>query len=290
MKKVLITGKNSYIGTSFKNWLMKEPNKYEVYEIDLKNDAWKEKSFNGYDVLFHVAGIAHVSSDPKLEALYYKVNRDLTIETAEKAKVDGVKQFIFMSSIIVYGDSYEVRKIIDKDTIPAPSNFYGDSKLQAENGIRHLESKDFKIVILRPPMIYGKGSRGNYTKLSALAKKVPIFPDIDNQRSMLHIDNLCEHIKLIIDNDEEGIFFPQNTDYVKTSEMVKLISEVNGKSIILTKKFNYILKKISGRTPLFNKIFGNLAYDKDMSKYKKKYQIRNLRESILLTELEKREL
>jgi len=200
MKKILITGANSYIGTSLEKWLEQYPEKYSVDTIDMKDKRWKEKSFTGYDVVFHVAGIAHISTDPKMEDLYYKVNRDLAIVTAKKAKKEGVKQFIFMSSIIVYGDSSSDKRIIDRNTIPKPSNFYGDSKLQAEKGIKPLESDEFKIVILRPPMIYGKDSKGNYPKLAKAAKKLPIFPDIDNQRSMLHIDNLCEFIKLMIDN------------------------------------------------------------------------------------------
>jgi nucleoside-diphosphate-sugar epimerase len=240
MKRVLITGKNSYIGTSLKNWLMREPDKYKVDTVDMKDGSWKEKDFSQYDVVFHVAGIAHVSSDPKMEDLYYKVNRDLTIETAEKAKVEGVKQFIFMSSIIVYGDSSSSKRVIDRNTIPTPSNFYGNSKLQAEEGIKHLESDDFKIVVLRPPMIYGKGSKGNYPKLAKAAQKLPVFPNIDNERSMLHIDNLCEFIKLMIDNKESGLFFPQNKEYVKTSEMVKLIAEVHGKKICLEGSLEFL--------------------------------------------------
>lgn len=221
MKHVLITGKNSYIGTSVEKWLMREPDKYQVDTIDMVDGSWKQKDFSQYDVVFHVAGIAHVSSDPKMESLYYKVNRDLAIETAAKAKTDGVAQFIFMSSIIVYGDSSSHKRVIDRTTVPNPSNFYGDSKLQAEEGIRALETDLFKVVILRPPMIYGKGSKGNYPRLASLARKTPIFPDIDNERSMLHIDNLVEYIKLMIDYGESGLFLPQNAEYVKTSEMVR---------------------------------------------------------------------
>ena len=113
MKKVLITGKDSYIGISLEQWLMKEPDNYQVDTVDMKDESWKEKDFSEYDTVFHVAGIAHVSSDPKMEELYYKVNRDLTIETAKKAKAEGVKQFIFMSSIIVYGDSSSNKRIIN---------------------------------------------------------------------------------------------------------------------------------------------------------------------------------
>ncbi|MGI6441721.1 MAG: NAD-dependent epimerase/dehydratase family protein [Peptoniphilaceae bacterium] len=284
MKRVLITGKNSYIGTSLKNWLMREPDKYKVDTVDMKDGSWKEKDFSQYDVVFHVAGIAHVSSDPKMEDLYYKVNRDLTIETAEKAKVEGVKQFIFMSSIIVYGDSSSSKRVIDRNTIPTPSNFYGNSKLQAEEGIKHLESDDFKIVVLRPPMIYGKGSKGNYPKLAKAAQKLPVFPNIDNERSMLHIDNLCEFIKLMIDNKESGLFFPQNKEYVKTSEMVKLIAEVHGKKIWMTRIFNPVLRLMFG-IGIVNKVFGNLVYEQSMSDYDKvNYRIRLFEESIELTE------
>lgn len=223
MKKILITGKNSYIGTSLDKWLMKDSDKYKVDSISVKGDSWKSNDFSQYDVVFHVAGIAHVSSDPKMEELYFKINRDLTIEIARKAKVEGVNQFIFMSSIIVYGDGSSSKRIIGKDTNPMPSNFYGNSKLQAEEGIKILESDDFKIVVLRPPMIYGKGSKGNYPKLAKLAKLTPIFPDFYNERSMIHIDNLCEFLKVMIDKEESGLFFPQNKEYVQTSELVKKI-------------------------------------------------------------------
>jgi nucleoside-diphosphate-sugar epimerase len=161
--------------------------------------------------VFYVAGIEHVSSDPKMENLYYKVNTDITIETAKKAKAEGVKQFIFMSSIIVYGDSNSSKRVIDSNTVPTPSNFYGNSKLQAEEGIKNLESDYFKIVVLRPPMIYGRGSKGNYPRLAKLAKKIPVFLDIDNERSMLHIDNLCEFLRVMIDYEESRLFFPQNS-------------------------------------------------------------------------------
>jgi UDP-glucose 4-epimerase len=284
MKNILITGKNSYIGTSLENWLMKEPDKYKVDTVDMKDRSWKEKDFSQYDVVFHVAGIAHVSSDPKMEDLYYKVNRDLTIETAKKAKAEGVKQFIFMSSIIVYGDSSSSKRVIDRNTVPTPSNFYGNSKLQAEEVIKDLESDDFKIVVLRPPMIYGKGSKGNYPRLAKMAKKIPIFPNIDNERSMLHIDNLCEFIKVMIDHKETGLHFPQNKEYVKTSELVRTIAEVHGKKIIMTKVFNPVLRLMFG-IGIVNKVFGNLVYEKSMSDYDKaNYRIRDFRESIELTE------
>lgn len=289
MKKILITGKDSYIGIALEQWLMKEPENYKVDTVEMKDEGWKEKDFSEYDTVFHVAGIAHVSSDPKMEDLYYKINRDLTIETATKAKKEGVKQFIFMSSIIVYGDSSSGKRIITRDINPVPSNFYGNSKLQAEVGIRNLESDEFRIVVLRPPMIYGKNSKGNYPVLSKFARKMPIFPDFENERSMLHIDNLCEFIKVMVDYNESGLYFPQNKEYVKTSEMVKMIAQAHGKNIKLTKLFNPILKLAFG-VGIVKKVFGNLVYEKSMSVYDKaNYQVRPFKETIELTELEKKE-
>ncbi len=286
MKKILITGANSYIGTSFEKWVQQWPDSYSVDTVDMIDGTWKEKDFSKYDVVFHVAGIAHVSKDPKMEKLYYKINTDLTIETAKKAKSEGVKQFIFMSSIIVYGDSSYInqKRVIDRDTVPMPSNFYGNSKLQAEKGINQLNDGKFKVVVLRPPMIYGKDSKGNYPRLAKMAQKLPIFPDVDNERSMLHIDNLCEFIKLMVDNEEEGLFFPQNKEYVRTSELVHLIAEVHGKKIVLTKLFNPLLRILGIKLGIVNKVFGNLVYDKLISDYKESYIINTLYESVLVTE------
>lgn len=287
MKKILITGVNSYIGTSLANWLKMDNDRYSIDMISIKDNLWKEKDFSRYDVVFHVAGLAHVSTDPRMEALYYKVNRDITIEICKKAKRDGVRQFIFMSSIIVYADSGSInqKRIIDKNTVPDPTNFYGKSKLQAEQGIMSLQDDSFKVVIIRAPMIYGKGSKGNYSRLAKIARKLPVFPDIDNERSMLHIDNLCEFIRVIIKNVESGIFYPQNKEYIKTSEMVRLIAEIHDEKIKLTRIFNPVLRFLGKRIGIVNKVFGNLVYEKSMSEYKENYRIRDLKESIIATEV-----
>ena len=281
MKRILITGANSYIGSSFEEWLKKYLDDYSVDTLGTKDEEWRKKDFSGYDAVFHVAGIAHVDvkkATEETKELYYKINRDLTIEIAKKAKEEGVSQFIFMSSIIVYGDSAPIgqKKVITKETIPIPSNYYGDSKLQAEKGILPMQSEDFNVVVLRPPMIYGKGSKGNYQKLAKLAKVCPIFPDVNNERSMLHIDNLCEFVRLMIDNKEKGLFFPQNEEYVKTSGMVELIAEVHGKKIKMTRIFNPVLRVISSKIKFINKVFGNLVYDKIISEYKSHYFMRTM--------------
>jgi len=285
MKKVLITGANSYIGTSVEKWLIKEPENYQVNTIDMQDGNWRDYDFSPYDVIFHVAGIAHVSADPKLKDLYYKVNTDLTIETAKKAKNEKVKQFIFMSSIIVYGDSSAKNRVITRDTVPTPSNFYGDSKLQAEKGIVPLRDENFKVVILRPPMIYGPGSKGNYPRLSKLAQKTPIFPDFPNQRSMLFIDNLSEFIKLMIINEESGLFFPQNMEYFSTTELVRQIAKVYNHKIFFIKIFNPFIS-LFFKSQTVKKVFGNLIYAKDNDgNFELEYCSTDFDESIIKTEL-----
>lgn len=279
-KRILITGSGSYVGKNLIEWLSQSDDQYEIEEISVRGDEWKKKDFSKFDSVLHVAGIAHVLTDPKMEEQYYKVNRDLTIEVAGHAKSKGVKQFIFMSSIIVYGDSSSDKRVIDRNTVPKPSNFYGNSKLQAEKGLKFLESEKFKIAVIRPPMIYGKNSKGNYPKLAKAAKVLPVFPDFENERSMLHIDNLSEFLRLIVENEESGLFFPQNREYVKTSEMVKDIAQVHGKEIKLVKIFNIVLKPMIGKVNVVNKVFGNLIYDKSISTYKENYQIVNLKDSV----------
>ena len=299
MKRILITGQGSYIGTTVERYLQEynASQGRELYRIDtisLLEDSWKNYDFAPYDAIFHVAGIAHadvgnVSEETK--ALYYQVNRDLALQTAMKAKAQGVKQFIYMSSVIVYGDSAPVgqKKHITKDTPLSPANFYGDSKKQAEEALLPLTDPDFQVAVLRPPMIYGKNSKGNYPLLAKLAGVAPVFPDIFNQRSMLYVENLAEFVRRLIESGQGGIFFPQNAEYTTTSQMVRAIGEVKGKHVRLWKVLNPLVKlaahvpgKIGG---LVNKAFGSLTIDQELSKGGfDGYQIFSWEESIRRTE------
>lgn len=298
-KKVLITGAGSYIGQSFINYAKKNyPDNFEIEELDLMETSWKNVSFSKYDIVYHVAGIAHadvgkVSEETKEK--YYKVNTDLTVEVAKKAKEDGVREFIFMSSMIIYGESapYGKKKVIDENTVPMPANFYGDSKLQADVAVRTLADEKFKVIVLRPPMIYGKGSKGNYPILAKIARKLPVFPNVNNERSMLHIDNLCEFLCQIFlvreTNDNAIVLIPQNTEWINTSAMVKEIANVNGKNIIELKVLKpavIIGSKIPGKIGgMVNKAFGNNCYAHNISVYSNiDYQKITLKESIKLTE------
>lgn len=286
MKKVLITGANSYVGTNIEKWLLKEPESFQVDTADTFDNKWKKYDFSKYDVVFHVAGIAHVDPKPEMAPLYYKVNRDLTIEIAKHAKDNGVKQFIFMSSGIVYHASKSLKgNVMTPETEPNPNDFYGDSKLQAEKGLEELMCPTFKITILRPPMIYGPNCKGNFLRLGWLATKTPIFPAWHNRRSMLYIDNLAEFVKQLILREKEGYFYPQNKDLSDTVEIVRYFALKYNKKIWISKVFNPFVVIGSWFLPQIPKMFADSYYIPEMSKYEFDYQIVSLKESMKTLEI-----
>ncbi|MCD5324125.1 MULTISPECIES: NAD-dependent epimerase/dehydratase family protein [Pontibacillus] len=262
MKKILVTGANSYIGRSFQNLVAQFPDKYTIDAISVRDDSWKERSFIGYEVVFHTAAIVHVKENDT--AKYFKVNRDLTVELAKKAKKEGVNQFIFLSTMGVYGKNGKIgdEVIITKDTIPRPKTYYGMSKLEAEKELMKLTDNKFKIAILRPPIVYGPNCPGNYAKLEKLALKTPLFPMIHNQRSMINIEKLSADLKKYVDIEAHGILFPQDDEYINTSLMVQKIAEQHGRKIILTKSLGWLIKLFGSKVGVFNKVFGNLVYEK----------------------------
>lgn len=289
LKRILITGAGSFVGMSVQRHLETFPDKYSVTVVDTKNDEWKELDFSKFDAVYHVAGLAHSDVGKVTEELkkkYYAVNCDLAIDVANKAKAEGVKQFIFMSSAIVYGNSAPIgkEKMIGRVTPYQPANFYGDSKVQAEKGLLPLSNDRFKVVILRCPMIYGKEGKGNFPTLEKMAQKMPMFPKIENKRSMIYVGNLAEFVRLMIENEEEGIFWPCNKEWSNTSELVRMIASCHGKKVRLVPGFSWMLKLMSHMTGYVNKAFGNLAYEKELGNYKSEYRLYSLAQSIKETE------
>ncbi|MCM1372607.1 MAG: NAD-dependent epimerase/dehydratase family protein [Bacteroides sp.] len=280
MKKILITGAGSYVGESVRKYMLAHGD-YQIDAVDTMGDNWKMANYSQYDVVFHVAGIAHVNADPKMEPLYYKVNRDLTIEVAKHAKAAGVKQFIFMSSQIVFHESQSLKgEMLTRETRENPNGFYGDSKLQAELGIKPLADDGFKVCILRPCMIYGPNARGNFPRLAKLATKVPIFPCWHNKRSMLYIDNLAEFVKQAIDRQLSGTFYPQNREQSDTVEIIRFFAKEAGHKIWITKLLNPFVWLGSFVLQPINKMFATYYYDPEMSKMDFDYQLVSLEESL----------
>ena len=258
MKRILITGANSYIGMSFEKYMAQWPESYQVDTVDMIDGTWREKSFANYDAVFHVAGIAHQKETAENAHLYYKVNRDLAADTARKAKEDGVRQFIFLSTMAVYGVE---EGAISLDTVPSPKSHYGKAKLEAEMQMEQLRAESFSLAVLRPPMVYGEGCKGNYQSLIKLAKLMPVFPDYRNKRSMICIGKLCMVIKEMVDTCADGVFLPQDDAYVCTCTMVQNIAKDMGRDLKLWKILNPAVS-LAKLLPIGKKAFGDLYYEK----------------------------
>ena len=284
MKKILITGANSYIGVSFENFIKEKfPNEYIVDTLDMLDDAWREKNFSGYNSVLHVAGIAHQKETKENAHLYYKVNKELAVEVAKKAKADGVLQFVFLSSMSVYGMDTGV---ITKATKPNPKSHYGKSKWQAEQEIALLSEGDFKVCVIRPPMVYGKDCKGNFQTVLKLVEKSPIFPKVKNSRSMIYISNLSSFIELCIGNELEGVYFPQNKEYVSTVSMAKGIAKAINKKVFFDYVTGCAVVLMRLAMPIAKKAFGTLVY-KDMEDFDFSYVIVENDESFLLSTCER---
>ncbi len=294
MKKILITGANSYIGMNFAKYAEAfYSTELTTEAISLRENSWKDKNFGEYDVVLHVAGIAHVDlgdHDEEIRKKYISVNTDLAVETCKKAKREGVKQFVFMSSSCVYGDNniFINKRVITEQTTPDPDSYYGESKLLAEEGLMALTDESFTVTIIRTPMVYGKGSKGNYPVLAKLALKTPVFPAFNNERSMIYIENLTEFLSQITLKCRGGIFWPQNAEYTGTSDLVRKVSRIHGHKILITGLFNWAIYATAcfpgkiGR--LTRKAFGSLCYERSMSVYDFDYCVVGFEESIKRTE------
>lgn len=281
MKRVLITGAGSYVGGWVRRRLEREPERFSVEELDVQGDEWRAFNFSGFDAVYHVAGIAHVSIDPSMEDLYYRVNRDLAIEVAKRAKSAGVGQFVFMSSSIVYGDSEAGdRGPITRDTPANPANFYGKSKLEAEEGLQALADGRYKVAILRCPMIYGPDCKGNFPTLAKIARRFPVFPEVRNKRSVLYVENLAEFVAQVVDRGLSGMFWPQNSEYMSTSEAVRLLGEAKGSPVRIARVLSPLTSLALRCTNAGRKAFGSLYYDMVMSECGFDYRPYSFEESI----------
>lgn len=278
MKRILITGADSYIGMSFENWVKKTEREFVIDTIEVISDKWKEKDFSVYDVIFHVAAIVHVKEQD--ESLYQKINCDLAYNIALKARQDGVKQFIFLSTLAIFGAD---EAVLTERSTAHPQTPYAKSKFAAEKKLHELKSDNFKVAILRPPFVYGRGCKGNYVRLRKLALMCPVFPKVKNERSMLYIDNLSEFLCICILNEDDGLFHPQNNEYVCTSDMVQRIRSANGKKTYLVPGFAWLMDLLR-KSNTINKVFGNLKYSKTLSEYKVAYALVGFEESVMATE------
>lgn len=283
MKKVLILGKDSFLGESFYTWLKKYPSEYYVEIISPLNYEWKKADFSKFDVVVNFAGIAHINNiTPNIKELFYKVNCDLAIEICRWAKEHGVGHFIQFSSMNVYGDFCGI--VSDRNAVK-PSSFYGDSKLKGDEGIHEMVAPEFVVSSIRPPFVYGKGCKGNYNIVRKLALKLPVFPTYKNKKSMIYIDNLCEFVRLVIDEHTGGVLTPQNKELVSTSALVSEIASVNSHRVFKIGIFNWMIPTLMKCSKLAEKAFIDDSYELDISDYFDwKYCVVSFEDSIKRTE------
>ncbi|MBU5250749.1 NAD-dependent epimerase/dehydratase family protein [Lysinibacillus capsici] len=282
---ILLTGEKGYIANNIAEYIYSRNGPFNILQKSIRYNSLDKLTLNKIETVIHAAALVHKKETPESEAAYFEINMELTIKLALKAKKAGVKQFIFLSTMAVYGN---VRGAITKDTKTYPVTYYGKSKLAAEEILLEMQDRNFKVAIVRPPMVYGPSCPGNYVLLSKLSSKIPIFPQIVNKRSMLFIDNLSEFIFQLIKYEESGIFHPQDSQYITTSVMVKKIAKANNKYIYFSKLAGKILNMFMGNKAIYQKVFGDLYYTEELSDYRdNSYQRYNLEQAIAITEKKK---
>lgn len=281
----MLVGIGGYIGGKFTDYINKNYPDWQIDAVDSMNRKWADADFHGYDAVYNVSGLAHANARHGSEKLYYEVNGQLPIDVATKAKAEGVPMFVQMSSQIVYGDMSGLGedKVITAEIVPSEPTVYGKSKMMAERGLVALVDNSFQVALVRPPLIYSEFARDNFPRLVNFAKKMPVFPKLKNRQSMVYVDNLCELVKLIIEHNQGGVYYPQQECYIETSKIVADIAEAVGNKMWQTRLFNPALRFLS-KMPMFDfihKAFGSIVYDMKMSNhFDGKYRVVSYEESI----------
>jgi len=275
MKRVLVVGANSYIGDSFAKYAGKRLN----VDIVDSYEGWKAAPFHEYDSILMVAGLAHQKWTRKQQRtnndMYFAINYDLAVAVARKAKADGVGQFVYLSSMAVFGRT-EGAITTETRITPRDADYYGQSKYKAEIALIALFSEDSGLLryanndgagvcIVRPPMVYGPSCPGKFASLLKVAKKLPFIPNVNNRRSMIFIDNLCEFLCLAIEQQISGIFHPHNKEYINTTWLIKAVANAMGKRTRVVPGLGLLIRCMKPFSVSIKTAFGNLYYEKDIA-------------------------
>ncbi|MCL2404193.1 MAG: NAD-dependent epimerase/dehydratase family protein [Defluviitaleaceae bacterium] len=282
VKRVLVVGANSYIGDSFARYARKRL----CVDIVDSYEGWKTAQYNEYDSVLMVAGLAHQKWTRKQQEankdMYNAINSDLAIAVAKKAKAGGVGQFIYLSSMAVYGRAVGAittnTKVMPKDT-----DYYGLSKYRAETALASLSQVGTSLCIVRPPMVYGPGCPGKFASLVKVAKVLPFIPFVDNKRSMIFIDNLCEFLCLAIERHISGVFHPHNNEYMNTTLLIKAIAKAMGKRRYVMPGLGLLVRCMMPFSSTAKTAFGSLYYDGNVAAmpFKDDYQVVSIAESVV---------
>jgi len=257
MTNILLTGSNGFVGRYFKT---NYNNKYKINTFSFLNDNFQELDLSNTNTIIHLSALVHQMGGADKED-YERVNVTQTLDLAKKAKASGVKHFIFMSSVKVYGE--ETNVAYSETSTCKPEDEYGKSKLKAENKLRELESDAFKVSTIRTPIVYGYGVKANIKNLITLVQKVPVLPfgNIQNRRSMVYVGNLCFFMDAIIEKSLSGIFLVADERAVSTSQLIELIAHALGKRVYLVRVpfFEGLLKLV--KASFHKRLFESLEVD-----------------------------
>lgn len=258
MKKISVTGATGFVG---RRWVVYNQDKFQLQTINLRNAMVKDIDLRGADAVVHLAGKAH-EMKPIADDIYFAVNYELTKQLADTAKAHGVPQFVYISSVKVYGDT--LQDVLDESSPCVPTDAYGASKLKAEQYLRSIETDSFRVAIVRPPLVYGPGVKGNMIRLLQMAEKnIPLpFGGIRNQRSMVFVDNLAELINTIIDRKASGIFIAGDNEPVSTSNLLMMMRAAMDNRSKLVSVPLFLRKIIQLLRPgLYLRLFGSFVVD-----------------------------
>ena len=260
---ILMTGASGFVGS---HYLRKSVHEIDsIRPVSLQHTKLDQIDFSNVYSVLHLAGIAHRMEKTE-DQIYYDVNHKLTLDFALHCKQAGVEHFIYMSTIKVYGDSNE---LLTLETPCVPNDAYGKSKLLAETELMRLSDQNFKVAIIRPPLIYGPEVKGNLKRLTEWVDSRSIIPlgGIKNKRSIVGIENLISLIDKIIERRAEGIFLIQDKAPISTTELIESIAKVKGSKIRLIKIpafLRTILKLI--KPDIHKRLFGTLIVDDSQTK------------------------
>ena len=264
MSRILITGRGSFIGSNFRRF-----SEYcDVTEVSLRGIDPARINFKGYDVVIHLAAIVHQSNKRVFEE-YFKINRDLALTVASLSREAGVKQFIFLSTVKVYGPWINGSEPWNEESPCFPDDPYGKSKYEAEIGLKEIETKDFVVSIVRTPIVYGPGVGANIFKLIRLIETFPILPlyGINNNRQYTYVENLFVLIDIIIEIKASGVFILMDEKPLSTSELVRLISGCMNKKPVFFRMPDILIKAgVLVKPAIFDKLYRSFYLDNSKTK------------------------
>jgi UDP-glucose 4-epimerase len=260
--KILLTGANGFIGNYFVD---KYKNKYNINTFSFLNDSFESLDLSNIDAIIHLSALVHQMGGASEEE-YEKVNVKQTISLANKAKKSGVNKFILMSTVKVYGEETNIK--YNENTICKPEDEYGKSKLKAEQLLVKLNNDDFRVSIIRTPIVYGYGVKANIKNLVSLVGKVPILPfaRINNRRSMVYIGNLCHLVNEVMIQDKSNLYLASDDNPLSTSELINLIAKGLDKKVILLKIpfFEAVLNRL--KSSFHKRLYRSLELDNTITK------------------------